>query len=511
MCLAALCHGSAVPVATFLTDSVDALAQPVGNAIHISTLAQSRAELGTVSEAIGAVLRAVATGPGLAAALVAAVFAACCLLWSRGLLLAGALQIYILTLSFGNQRWFDNTLIEPLGTLRSHGRSIAFALLVLMLLKSSLASRGWRPRLVPAACWVFLLFQGYYLLRLGLNEPLRGALGFASVAMTWASFVLGVGKSLQHDPDVDAAVRMVAWASFAFIASNIAQLSLSYGTSVASNRFVGVSGNAQLTGYICAVFLLANMYLFVRAPLIGPTRLLYGAAVGTLALMLLWTGSRTGVLSGLVGFMMFNRAQVGRILVLGALAGLVVLGLSFVFTESFIGINRLIEGENTRREVWALALDEFAAAPLFGVIGQRDDTVSAVESSLFSTLSLLGLSGGLPLLLFVCMYGALLLRVWSLRRQGRTLPLAADLCMAWGAVLLVASVFEGFLLGIQAFAITMLYLNLAITAYLVDDAEHPADPGEEWAEHREVSEDLADTAEVELADQAPDDRGVPQT
>jgi len=451
-------------------------------------LAQSDRGLTTVGDSIRLAVEALFTPLGAGAALSAAVFAAVCLFWRHGLLLAGSAQLYMLTLSYGDQRWFDNTLVQPFAALRTHGRSIAFVLLMLMLLKSLLGPRGWRTRIVLGATVVFALFQAYYLARLSLNEPLRGVLGLGSAAMTMLAFTVGIGKSIQDDSGLDRVVRMVGWASFGFLATNLLQISLSYGTSVASNRLVGVSGNAQLTGFICVVFILANAYLFARAPLLGPTRLVHGAAIGVLGLMLLWTGSRTGVLSGFVGILVFHRAQVGRLLVLGIIAGVVLLAASLVFSESFIGINRLIDGENTRRLVWTIALEEFAGAPLFGVIGERDQLVFSIESSLFSTLSLLGLSGAVPLMGFVMLLVGGLLRLWSLRWQGRVMPEAADLVLAWCASLLVASVFEGFLLGIMTFAVTVLYLSLAMLAYLFDDAEHPVEDDPEWEACDDASE-----------------------
>ena len=111
-------------------------------------------------------------------------------------------------------------------------------------------------------------------------------------------------------------------------------------------------------------------------------------------------------------------------------------------------------------------MDDFRQAPLFGTINMRsDENISSAESTYLSTLSLMGISGGIPLaflILGVIGVGVTALRA---RRAGKVDPDHVDFMLASVAIMLVGSVFEGCFLGILAYAVVWNYAIFGMSTF----------------------------------------------
>lgn len=168
----------------------------------------------------------------------------------------------------------------------------------------------------------------------------------------------------------------------------------------------------------------------------------------------------------MAGLLTYFRFRIGRFAIVMGVGAIVVLIGASLFGESFEGIGRFVSGENTRRGAWLRLMDDFRQAPLFGTINMRsDENISSAESTYLSTLSLMGISGGIPLaflILGVIGVGVTALRA---RRAGKVDPDHVDFMLASVAIMLVGSVFEGCFLGILAYAVVWNYAIFGMSTF----------------------------------------------
>lgn len=201
--------------------------------------------------------------------------------------------------------------------------------------------------------------------------------------------------------------------------------------------------------------------------------------IGLLLMLIVWSASRMSALSAAVGLMFFYRLRIGKILVFGIASGVVFFIALALFPDSLAKIDRFTSGVDTRSAVWAARIDDFKSNPLFGTIGaQNDQEVNASESSYLSTAALMGITGLLLLALTVFSMVTSAIKCWLHRRCANFSTESADIVVAGIAMILFASIFEGFFLGILSMAVVFLYLLLAIAAYLLDAASQPEDEAE---------------------------------
>jgi Na+-transporting methylmalonyl-CoA/oxaloacetate decarboxylase gamma subunit len=201
--------------------------------------------------------------------------------------------------------------------------------------------------------------------------------------------------------------------------------------------------------------------------------------IGLLLMLIVWSGSRMSALSVAVGLIFFYRLRIGKILVFGIVSGIVLFIAVSLFPDSLTKVDRFTSGLDTRSAVWAARIDDFKSNPLFGTIGaQNDQEVNASESSYLSTAALMGVTGLLLLALTVFSMVTSAIKCWIHRRCTNFSTESADIVIAGIAMILFASIFEGFFLGILSMAVVFLYLLLTIAAYLLDAASQPENEAE---------------------------------
>ena len=398
----------------------------------------------------------------------------------RGPLLAVSIVFFTLCFGYLDSNFFDNTLIGPLQALRDSSRPLTVIFLFSLCLSAPRTDRGWRMSFVLFATLAFYVFQSMYLLRLLLaGESVRSILGILTDGLLFVGIVYGLGRRIQSQLDVDSILRALSIASALFLACNIMQLGFGYGQAIGQGRFMGVSGNPQLAGFVCAVFVIVNCYSHSRSSLKSWMSYYHAIQIGLLLMLIVWSGSRMSALSVAVGLIFFYRLRIGKILVFGIVSGIVLFIAVSLFPDSLTKVDRFTSGLDTRSAVWAARIDDFKSNPLFGTIGaQNDQEVNASESSYLSTAALMGITGLLLLALTVFSMVASAIKCWIHRRCTNFSTESADIVIAGIAMILFASIFEGFFLGILSMAVVFLYLLLAIAAYLLDAASQPENEAE---------------------------------
>jgi hypothetical protein len=398
----------------------------------------------------------------------------------RGPLLAVSIVFFTLCFGYLDSNFFDNTLIGPLQALRDSSRPLTVIFLFSLCLSAPRTDRGWRMSFVLFATLAFYVFQSMYLLRLLLaGESVRSILGILTDGLLFVGIVYGLGRRIQSQLDVDSILRALSIASALFLACNIMQLGFGYGQAIGQGRFMGVSGNPQLAGFVCAVFVIVNCYSHSRSSLKSWMSYYHAIQIGLLLMLIVWSGSRMSALSVAVGLIFFYRLRIGKILVFGIVSGIVLFIAVSLFPDSLTKVDRFTSGLDTRSAVWAARIDDFKSNPLFGTIGaQNDQEVNASESSYLSTAALMGVTGLLLLALTVFSMVTSAIKCWIHRRCTNFSTESADIVIAGIAMILLASIFEGFFLGILSMAVVFLYLLLTIAAYLLDAASQPENEAE---------------------------------
>ena len=178
--------------------------------------------------------------------------------------------IFVLTFGYLGSKWHDNTLILPLELIRSNSRAVAVTLLVSLCVSITKSSKDNRIYFVSFSILSFYLFQNIYLFRLFLSgEYSRSLLGLLTCGLVFVGVVWGLGRRIKSQETIELLAKSVCMASFLFIACNILQLTFGYYQAVADGRFMGISGNPQLCGFICSLFIIFNCFCLSQLTLIN--------------------------------------------------------------------------------------------------------------------------------------------------------------------------------------------------------------------------------------------------
>jgi hypothetical protein len=280
---------------------------------------------------------------------------------------------------------------------------------------------------------------------------------------------IGFGRRMQDRESTRSILEVFAWVTMGFIAANMAQLVIDRSNALVGLRLAGIAGNAQQMGGVCVMLMLFNVYLFNDLPAKRPLKWICAVMIGILGLWIIWTGSRTSVLTAMVGLVFTYRLRIGRLALLGLAAGTVLLVAMSFFVESTDTVERLTSGTNTRAAVWQVSLSEFMGSPIFGTMPLGYESGS--ESSYISALANMGLIGILALMVPFGSMALGALRALRLRAMRPDLGAQCDFYVGMVAALLVINAFEAFAFGVLTLPVMIMYSVFALDGFL---AEHEA-------------------------------------
>jgi hypothetical protein len=389
--------------------------------------------------------------------------------------------LFVSTLSFRTE--YGSTAVVhlafPIEQIRNQGRAICLALLIALLVPLVMRRRGWRRKFLVGGAGMFFLFQLVWTFRTAIAGFGERAI-LSAIIYVLIFLVVGIGVSLWLEDwaDVHRAVRCIGVAGILFLLGTCYQLAINRSAALGNGRLYGISANPQFAGVLIAVSLPPCLYLLARRGESKLWRMALIASVGFLILLLLWTGSRTGVLAAAVGIGLLFRARLGKWVLVGlATAVFVVLALQIYGESAASGMEHVLDTTNTRSAVWHELLHEFQESPLWGQMDEYD----VQENSYLSTAAHAGLFGLAPLLLVILLVSWTLLKLQRLRRHLGEHALVADLVIAGLTSIGVAAIFEGILLGTLTISVFAIYIYLAIAAFLLDAVAAGNLPGAERA------------------------------
>jgi hypothetical protein len=354
----------------------------------------------------------------------------------------------------------------PLEQLRNNGRSIAAGLLIALLIPAVTSPRGWRIRRVGIPVVLFFVFELVLTTRMILAGVVdRGLLSLIIYPLLFLSLGWGLSKWVQTVEDAHRALRAVMFAGVLFVAGSSYQFAINRTTVLSGMRFQGTTGNPQSAGMLIALTLPASLYFVGRSSEIKINRVMSGVAAGFMAILLLWTGSRTGILMAATGIAITFRSRIGKFLGVLIFVGVFVFLALQVYDDATTSMVGMLARGDTRTRIWTAMWQDFLANP---AMGSMQGGFGVGENSYLSTASSAGLFGLIPLFAFVAATTFACLKLnFSRRLLGQEKPLA-DAVLGGLISVLVGGIFEGHLLGTLTISVFVIYIMCVLLAFLLD-------------------------------------------
>ena len=379
---------------------------------------------------------------------------------------AVGLLVYVSGLAFFISPWFRTTLLPPFEVLRANNRTLSGALLLALLVPTFMSQRGWRRRLVTAGTVGVFVFELIYCGRMMVGGLyIRAVLGAILFGLTFLTFGIGMSQWLQRVTDAHSLVRAIALAGSLFAAVTAIQLAAKPSSIIWQNRLVSTTDGATHTAEHIATFLPAVLFLVASRDERKLMRVFWGGIAGLLVVFLVWTGTRTGLLMGVVGVGLLFRLRLGKGLVTALMVGAFALLVWAIWGQSTVGADRLLSTADTRSLTWGIAVKHFLNNPVYGVV---EEGALVTESSYLTVAAKMGLLGLLPLALTMALIARSLYQLQRIRRYLGEDMMLADLVTAGLVSLAVGGIFEGFLIGVLDPEVFAVYIYLALLAFILD-------------------------------------------
>jgi hypothetical protein len=380
-------------------------------------------------------------------------------------------------------------LIAPLSHLRYSAEVLTVILLGFLTVPALFVRTGKMRTTMLGASVVFWVLEIFYCARVyGSIEVSRTLASVVIYTVLVLVFARGLPSWLRTVDDVYPVIRCMGFAAVLFVGCTVLQLLVNPAAVIFGGRLFAVTSNPQYAAMVLAISLLPVVFLVASPHENWILRLFWGAMAGMVITLLVWTGSRTGALMGLIGLGVLFRTRIGRLLGTGVVVAVFVFAFLAVFQVSSESAFRLVSTLDTRSAAWAILFNEFKSSPLIGVATESEFGV--VENSYLTVAGRTGLLGFSILLVVLWLIGSSLRRLNRLRAavQLAEFAMMADLVAAGILSILIGAFFEGILVGTLTFMLLALYLFLGLLTFLLDantletirSEAIPADPDESW-------------------------------
>ncbi|MGA2582994.1 MAG: O-antigen ligase family protein [Tepidisphaeraceae bacterium] len=366
-------------------------------------------------------------------------------------------------------------LVAPFEQIRTYGRGITTALLMILLIPALAAQKGWRRRALSGAALAFFIFEAVFTFREVLAGEASGggfgrfALGSILYTLTFIVLAYGLPRWIQSPDDFQRAINAVGITAAIFCGVTFLQTMVNRAVIVDGNgRLFGTTGNPQHCAVELALMLTPLCYLVAGKGQKVIMRVLFGCVAAVAGIFLLWTGSRTGVLMALVGLVVMFRYRMGRLMLLASFAALFVMMFLSIYSTEDVVSEHLTSGEDTRSAIWEGQFQGFLAHP---ILGSDEGAFGYSENSYLATGARYGLVGVVPLLVFMWFGFRAIRRLSRAKRNLGDMRLAADMVLGNLLSLAVGAWFEAYLLGVLTMMVYMIYIDFALMNSLIDIAE----------------------------------------
>lgn len=339
------------------------------------------------------------------------------------------------------------TVWLPIQSRRSLLFMIAGVFGVAMLMTQFSRLKGRPVSLAGLVLGVMALYAS--LLRLYHGGPADGFQSLVFTAVTILPLLLVGPLSVDRPEDVKLTVRAVAVVNMVWVGMCALQFVANYNYLTLGNefRFVGLMSNPQHTGALIAFWGVVSLWLLLNDT--GRMlRFLYLGLCGANLVILMWTGSRTGLGMTVIGSAAVLYTRAGRgvlfmpvVLILGYAAFKAMLAV----TNLDVGVDRLTSTTDTRSHAWGTLIRVGMDNPLFGA--GTDEAEKSENSWLYAFASY-----GIGMLLLAMLLTLVAMFEWfravrhraALDLPGRRL---LDLALGVVAMYFAGAVLEGYIIS----------------------------------------------------------------
>ena len=376
------------------------------------------------------------------------------------------LVLYLCTLQRLPNKWYDLTLSFPLETLSNYSRVLTLLILVLLAVPAVFMQSGWRRHPMTGAVYAFFAFEAAYAIRL-IASPLsvRGVLGLVAFTLTLLAIGYGLSRWLQSFKDVNNVLRCIVAAAALIVLGTLYHLAVNPGAVNPRGRLYATTSNPQAVATIFALTLPCVCYLIVRDGAKKSERMVLTCLGAIMAVMLVWTGSRTGMLMTVLGLGLLFRTRISRMAIVVGLLAVMTLGLMQVFTDTSDSAERLLSTEDTRTAKWLALMEKFAQNPM---VGRPDGDYVGTENSYLLIAAQTGTIGLFFLTVAIVASGYLVYRLQKARHLLGPHAMLVDLLVSGIVAVGVCAVFEGILLAMITFHLFFIYIYFGIAAFVLE-------------------------------------------
>lgn len=360
-------------------------------------------------------------------------------------------------------------LVQPLVNL---SRPVTVGVLGCMAIGSLFIARGTRRFLYHPASLSFFALQGLICTKLiSSGNYDRGILTIVVFTVTFLSIIVGIGASIQRFEDCKKALWAVLGSVILIDLFTIHELIVKQAGVVINNRLFAVTVNPQTAGTTFALTIALLSYLLttsrgLKSNLVKPFLLVM---LGFTTIFLLWTGSRTGLLSAIVGLSVLFYDKLSRLALVGALLVATAFGASQLFSDSLSNTNRLVSTKNTRGSAWEYMFSVYTDNIVWGTPNYNG---SSGECSYLSVAAGMGTFGVIFMLVFLTCTASFLYALLKNKHLLGEYSRMANLIASGIITILVASILDDYLLGTTAWQTYFFYTYFAIGTFLIEKSRN---------------------------------------
>ncbi len=298
---------------------------------------------------------------------------------------------------------------------------------------------------------LLLVVMGLYsaMLRLHHGGPADGFESMIFAFCTMVPLLLAAPLVMDQPGDIRLILRTVALLNLLWLGMCALQfvINSSYLTQGNQHRFMGLLGNPQHAGTLMAFFGTIVLWLLLNDRG-SVTKFVYTGILGANLVLLIWSGSRTGMGMALIGFAGVMYTRLGRsILFMPVAVILAYFGFKMVLalTGVEIGADRLTTLQDTRSAAWYKLYSVGMENPLFGA--GTTEAERSENSWLYAFASYgIGMLGLTIVMTFVAMFEflrAVRLRSWLSLEERRVL----DVTLGVVAMYFAGAMLEGYMVS----------------------------------------------------------------
>lgn len=342
-------------------------------------------------------------------------------------------------------------------------------------------------------------FYGSFVRAVG-GDMTGGAESLAFAFLTLVPAVVLLPSLFNDKEDAIKFLRIVGLVSIAWIAACAVQFVFRWKVLVVSGgytRFNGMLSNPQHAGAFLAFCVTTTAFLMLNDTK-ARYRPIWAAVAAVNMVLIMWTGSRTGLGMSAIGLAAAFYSRIGRAIMILPIAGLVLVGaMTIVQSTRTLDLGRLISTQDTRTRAWAELWAEFLKQPMFGTAMAEQTAYS--ENSLLMALAGFGIGMGLIVgfLMMVMLFKSFIIFKARFSLRDPIEKRLADLVVGFTGMYLFGSILEGYMVSRVSSPLAFLLISSGLGAWLerrarderaLDRAYEERDPNEGLTEYGDFSD-----------------------